>query len=79
VEPMPGGDELAGLENVILTPHVAALSAEAMREVSEKGIENVAAVLEGHWPPLERVVNSGVTPRFPLDDAFGQPGGPGHS
>jgi D-3-phosphoglycerate dehydrogenase len=75
----PPDHPLLHLENVILTPHVAALSAEAMREVSEKGIENVAAVLEGHWPPLERVVNSGITPRFPLDDAFVQPGGPSHS
>jgi D-3-phosphoglycerate dehydrogenase len=54
------------LANVILTPHVAALSVEGMREVSEKGIENVVTVLNGKWPPLERVVNRGVIPRFPL-------------
>jgi hypothetical protein len=45
---------------------VAALSIEGMKEVSEKGVENVAAVLKGFWPPAERVVNHGVTPRFPL-------------
>jgi phosphoglycerate dehydrogenase-like enzyme len=51
---------------VILTPHVAALSVEGMQEVSEKGIENVAAVLKGVWPPAERIVNVGVIPRFSL-------------
>lgn len=62
----PPDHPLLLLENVILTPHVAALSAEGMREVSEKGIENVAMVLHGRWPPAERIVNSGVVPRFPL-------------
>jgi phosphoglycerate dehydrogenase-like enzyme len=63
---IPPDHPLLHLENVILTPHVAALSAEGMREVSKKGIENVAYVLHGHWPPAERIVNSGVIPRFPL-------------
>jgi D-3-phosphoglycerate dehydrogenase len=62
----PPEHPLLHLENVILTPHVAALSVEGMREVSEKGIENTAAVLRGSWPPAGRVVNSGVVPRFPL-------------
>jgi D-3-phosphoglycerate dehydrogenase / 2-oxoglutarate reductase len=62
----PPQHALLDLDNVILTPHVAALSVEGMREVTEKGIENVAAVLSGNWPPLERVVNQGVVPRFPL-------------
>lgn len=63
---IPPDHPLLYLENVILTPHVAALSVEGMREVSEKGIENVAAVLNGRWPRAERIVNSGVIPRFPL-------------
>ena len=62
----PPKHALLDLENVILTPHVAALSVEAMREVSEKGIENVVKVLNGKWPPPERIVNKGVVPRFPL-------------
>ena len=68
----PTDHPLIHLDNVILTPHVAALSVEGMREVSEKGIENVAAVLKGSWPPSERIVNMGVTPRFPLVDANSQ-------
>jgi D-3-phosphoglycerate dehydrogenase len=62
----PPQHALLALENVILTPHVAALSVEGMREVSEKGIENVVTVLNGYWPPSERIVNKGVIPRFPL-------------
>jgi phosphoglycerate dehydrogenase-like enzyme len=62
----PPQHPLLNLENVILTPHVAALSMEAMREVSQKGIENIVSVLGGKWPPSERVVNKGVIPRFPL-------------
>lgn len=65
----PPGHALLRLENVILTPHVAALSIEGMREESEKGIENVAAVLSGYTPRAERIVNTGVVPRFPLKDA----------
>jgi len=63
---IPPVHPLLNLENVILTPHVAALSVEGMREVTEKGIENVAAVLNGRWPQADRIVNSGLIPRFPL-------------
>jgi D-3-phosphoglycerate dehydrogenase len=65
----PPDHPLLHLDNAILTPHVAALSVEGMREVSEKGIENLAAVLNGCWPPAGRIVNAGVKPRFPLIDA----------
>jgi D-3-phosphoglycerate dehydrogenase len=68
----PPEHPLLHLDNVLLTPHVAALSVEGMREVSKKGIENVAAVLKGSWPPSERIVNTGVSPRFPLVDAYPQ-------
>ncbi len=62
----PPNHPLLSLENVILTPHVAALSVQGMREVAEKGIENVVSILRGYWPPAERIVNQGVEPRFPL-------------
>jgi phosphoglycerate dehydrogenase-like enzyme len=65
----PPDHPLLRLDNVILTPHVAALSAEGMREVSEKGIANVVAVLEGRWPQPDRIVNVGVVPRVPLTQA----------
>ena len=71
IDPFTGVDgfqehPLLHMDNVILTPHVAALSEEGMREVSEGGIENLAVVLSGFWPQPERIVNAGVVPRYPL-------------
>lgn len=57
---------LLDLENVIVTPHVAAFSEDAFRDVGTGGIENLAAVLMGRWPDRSRVVNPDVTPRQPL-------------
>jgi D-3-phosphoglycerate dehydrogenase / 2-oxoglutarate reductase len=72
----PQDHPLLHMNNVVLTPHVAALSEEGMREVSEGGIENLVAVLSGAWPAKERVVNPGIAPRFPLvhKTAHGRPG-----
>ena len=57
---------LLSLDNVILTPHVGAISVQAMEDVSDGGISNAAAVLSGYWPPTENLVNAGVVPGFPL-------------
>jgi len=62
----PPDHPLVGLDRVILTPHVAANSVEAGRDVSRGAIENVVVVLSGRWPPPERVVNPGVVPRVAL-------------
>lgn len=72
IDPFTGVDgfqdhPLLHMDHVILTPHVAALSEEGMREVSKGGIENLAAVLSGFWPKLERIVNAGVVPRYSLE------------
>ncbi len=56
------------LDNVVLTPHVAAASVQSGRDVARGGIQNVVAVLSGHWPLTENVVNPGVVPRLPLAD-----------
>jgi len=81
IDPFTGVDSpqdhpLLHMNNVILTTHVAALSEEGMREVSEGGIENLVAVLSGAWPTPERIVNPGIAPRFPLvhEMADGRPG-----
>ena len=55
--------------NLVLTPHVAAGSEQAMQDVSRGAIENVAAVVSGRWPLPDRIVNRGVVPRLPLADA----------
>jgi D-3-phosphoglycerate dehydrogenase len=62
----PPDHPLLGLDNVILTPHIAALSVEAMQDVKRGTVENLVAVLCGHWPPPENIVNPDVVPRSPL-------------
>jgi D-3-phosphoglycerate dehydrogenase len=57
---------LLELEDVVLTPHVAAGSVQSAQDVATGGVQNVAAVLSGHWPRPENIVNRGVVPRFPL-------------
>lgn len=57
---------LTGMENVILTPHVASGSVQASAEIYLTGIQNVLDILAGHWPLAENVVNPTVKPRFPL-------------
>lgn len=56
-EPPPAPDPLAGLPNVILTPHVAGLTVEAQRRVAETVAADVLRVLAGRRP------------RFPAPDA----------
>ena len=52
------------LDNVILSPHCAAVSDESLIELKQKAIREVVAVLSGKWP--NTVVNPDVSPRFPL-------------
>lgn len=58
---------LLEMENVIFTPHVAAFSQESSFAVGDGGVENLATVLQGYWPPHNRIVNADVVPRFPLE------------
>jgi len=57
---------LTDMENVILTPHVAAGSVQAGEDIRTTAIENIVDILSGRWPPHENVVNPTVIPRFPL-------------
>jgi D-3-phosphoglycerate dehydrogenase len=57
---------LTSMENVILTPHVAAGSVQSGLDIRTTAIENIVDILSGRWPPAENVVNPGVVPRFPL-------------
>ncbi|MBX3012227.1 MAG: C-terminal binding protein [Caldilineaceae bacterium] len=57
---------LTGLENVILTPHVAAGSVQAGEEIYLTAIQNIIDILQGTWPLAENLVNPTVVPRFPL-------------
>ena len=57
---------LTDMENVILTPHVAAGSVQAAEDIYTTAIENIVDILNGRWPPRENIVNPTVLPRIPL-------------
>jgi D-3-phosphoglycerate dehydrogenase / 2-oxoglutarate reductase len=49
-ERLPVGHALFGLDNVVLTPHVAFYSEESIAELQHEAASNVAAVLSGRQP-----------------------------
>ncbi|MCL4863142.1 MAG: C-terminal binding protein [Caldilineaceae bacterium] len=57
---------LTDMENVILTPHVAAGSVQSAEEMRMTGIQNILDILSGRWPLAENIVNPMVVPRFSL-------------
>ncbi len=63
-EPPPRDHPLLRLENVLVTPHVAFYSAEALAELETQAARNVADVLSGRVPA--HVVNPDVLERRAL-------------
>ncbi|HEX5688995.1 MAG TPA: C-terminal binding protein [Roseiflexaceae bacterium] len=57
---------LSDMDNVILTPHVAAGSVQAGEDIRDIAIDNIVDILSGRWPERENIVNATVVPRFPL-------------
>jgi D-3-phosphoglycerate dehydrogenase len=49
-QPLPAGDPLLGLDNALLTPHLAGLSAEAMRAMSVVAAGDAVRILAGEKP-----------------------------
>ncbi len=64
-EPLPPDSPLCRLDNVVLTPHVASVSPEAMRLLLQEVGRAAADVLNGRWPKY--VANRTVKPRWPLE------------
>ena len=62
----PPSHALMHMENVVISPHVAAFSVDSSREVSYSSVENLVAVLIGKWPRADRIVNPSVVPIRPL-------------
>jgi D-3-phosphoglycerate dehydrogenase len=62
----PRAHPLSDMENVILTPHVAAGSVQAGQEIHLTAIQNIVDILSGRWPLQENIVNPTVIPRFQL-------------
>ena len=50
VEPPPENSPLLGRDNVIITPHTAFYSVEALDELQTKAAKDVVAVLKGEKP-----------------------------
>jgi D-3-phosphoglycerate dehydrogenase len=63
-EPLAPDSPLRSLDNVILTPHQAAASLEALADVHRGVIEAVSCLIQGYWPPFP--FNPKVTPRLEL-------------
>jgi D-3-phosphoglycerate dehydrogenase / 2-oxoglutarate reductase len=57
---------LSDMENVILTPHVAAGSVQAGQDIHTTAIQNIIDILSGRWPLQENIVNPTVVPRYQL-------------
>ena len=49
-EPIPADSPLAGLDNLILSPHVAGLTVEAMRDLAVSAATQILQVLRGEHP-----------------------------
>jgi phosphoglycerate dehydrogenase-like enzyme len=62
LEGYPTGHPLFQLDNVLLTPHIAAASEESGEECRQRAAQAVLDVLSGKWP--EHPVNPAVTPWF---------------
>jgi D-3-phosphoglycerate dehydrogenase len=62
----PHAHPLDGMDNVILTPHVAAGSTQAKFDMMDEGLRNVLDILDGRWPAQENIVNPTVIPRVAL-------------
>ncbi|BCX17024.1 MAG: hypothetical protein KatS3mg117_0706 [Geminicoccaceae bacterium] len=60
-EPLPADDPLLGVPNLLLSPHVAGVTAESARRMALEAAENVLAGLAGRLP-REVVVNPEVLP-----------------
>lgn len=58
-EPPPAGQSLLALPNVILAPHVAGVTVEAVDRMSEQTARNILSVLDGD-PLRQNVINQDV-------------------
>ena len=62
----PNLHPLSGMDNVILTPHLAGTALHAKYDMMDTAVRNIVDVLSGRWPLAENIVNPTVVPRVPL-------------
>ncbi|MGC8832364.1 MAG: NAD(P)-dependent oxidoreductase, partial [Thermoproteota archaeon] len=65
-EPIEPGNPLIGMDNVVLTPHMASATFEARRRLAETAAENIVSVLSGRLPPS--LLNPEVLKIRPLEE-----------
>jgi D-3-phosphoglycerate dehydrogenase / 2-oxoglutarate reductase len=63
VEPLPAGSPLRALPNVIMTPHCAGSSIDAIAAMAERAVSNVLALLQDRDPGADYVLNPEVIGR----------------
>jgi glyoxylate reductase len=61
VEPIPLGEELLKMENVIVAPHMASATWETRRKMAERCAESIKAYLDGKRPPFTVPEQKNVT------------------
>ena len=61
-ESMPPDHPLLKLENVIITPHTAYYSEEALGRLKKRPFEEIARMANGQWP--QWLINTGVKAKF---------------
>ena len=66
-EPLPSHSPLVGLENVVLTPHIASADFDARSKMSEMVVKDIVSVLSGRMP--RALVNPEVLKVRSLEDA----------
>jgi D-3-phosphoglycerate dehydrogenase len=56
VEPLPAASELIGLDNIVLTPHLAAVTADTFEPTVRRMFDNIARVARGEAVPERDLV-----------------------
>ncbi|HRO60369.1 MAG TPA: NAD(P)-dependent oxidoreductase, partial [Burkholderiaceae bacterium] len=59
-QPLPLGSELLALDSVIATPHLAGITKQSMRRMSELAVDQILQMLDGQ--PPSHLVNPQVLP-----------------
>jgi phosphoglycerate dehydrogenase-like enzyme len=62
LEPPPRS-ELFGLDNVVVTPHVAGVDLQSRDDMAESAAQAIVSLSQGQWP-AEKIVNPEVRSRF---------------